>query len=328
MSARRFDFSSTAEEVSEGLDLSGRLALITGGASGLGSETARVLALRGARVVIAARDMAKADAAIAAILADLPTADLEAMQLDLADLDSVRAFAVLFAREHPRLDLLIANAGVMASPPGKTADGFDLQFGTNHLGHFVLVNRLHGPLKAAADAGRKPRVVVLSSRAHRRADVDLDDPNFEARPYDKWQAYGESKTANALFALELDRRWRADGIRAFSVHPGGIVTELGRHLTDEDRAALLERFQKAGAAPQFKSVPQGAATTVFAATAPELDGEGGYYLENAARAARNDDMESDRPEQQGAGVAGYAQDPDRAARLWALSEGLVRESFS
>lgn len=321
-----FGFASTAEGVSEDVDLSGRVALVTGGASGLGQETARVLALRGAHVVIAARDMAKGGAAVDTIQADLPTASLEVMELDLADLDSIRAFTVLFLREHKRLDLLINNAGVMASPPGKTADGFDLQFGTNHLGHFLLTNRLKPALLASVEAGHAPRVVVLSSRAHQRAALDMDDPNFEARPYDKWVAYGESKTANALFAVELDRRWKADGIRAFSVHPGGIMTALARHLSEDDMAMLSARFNRSEA-PQLKTVEQGAATSVFAAVSPTLAGKGGMYLENSGIARRQDDPDLDPTEQEGSGVRSYAQDPEAAKRLWALSEDMVGERF-
>ena len=327
MSTRTFDFHSTAEQVTDGMNLSGRLALVTGGASGLGAETMRVLALRGARVVIAARDTAKGRAAAEAVREEQPDADVAVMELDLADLASVRRFTERFMREHPRLDLLIANAGVMATPPGKTADGFDMQFGTNHLGHFVLVNRLKPALLEAARAGAEPRVVVLSSRAHQRGATNLDDPNFESRPYDKWVAYGESKTANALFALELDRRWAEDGIRAFSVHPGGIMTPLARHMTEDDMAMLSARFNR-GDAPQLKSVEQGAATTLFAATAPELAGQGGMYLENSGIARRQDDESLDPTEQQGSGVRSYAQDPDAAARLWSLSETMVGERFA
>ena len=327
MDAASFGFSSTAEEVSEGIDLTGRVALVTGGASGLGLETARVLALRGAHVVIAARDMDKGAAAIETIQAGNPAAALEVMELDLADLDSIRAFTVLFLREHPRLDLLIDNAGVMATPPGKTADGFDMQFGTNHLGHFLLTNRLKPALLASAEAGMEPRVVVLSSRAHQRAATNLDDPNFETRDYDKWIAYGESKTANALFAVELDARWKKDGIRAYSVHPGGIMTPLARHMTEEDMAMLSARFNR-GDAPQLKSVEQGAATSVFAATSPTLSGRGGMYLENAGIARRQDDESLDPTEQEGSGVRSYAQDPDAARRLWAISEDMVGESFA
>lgn len=327
MNASSFGFSSTAEEVSEGVDLSGRVALVTGGASGLGLETVRVLAMRGAHVIIAARDMDKGAAAVDAIQADLPTADLEVMQLDLADLDSVRAFTTLFLREHPRLDLLVNNAGVMATPPGKTADGFDMQFGTNHLGHFLLTGRLKPALVASAEAGMAPRVVVLSSRAHQRAMTNLDDPNFESRDYDKWVAYGESKTANALFAVELDRRWKGDGIRAYSVHPGGIMTPLARHMTEEDMAMLSARFNR-GDAPQLKSVEQGAATTVFAATSKALAGKGGMYLENAGVARHQDDESLDPTEQEGSGVRSYAQDPEVAKRLWAISEAMVGETLA
>ena len=323
---RDFGHGSTADDVLDGIDLSGKTVLITGGASGLGQETARAMAARGARLVIAARDMDKGTAAVDAILEDVPTAEIEVMELDLADLDSIRAFTILFLREYPELDLLINNAGVMACPKSETADGFEMQFGTNHLGHFLLTNRLKPALYKAAKAGRAPRVVTLSSRAHQRAPVDLEDPNYEKRDYDKWQAYGESKTANALFALELDTRWKDGGIRSFSVHPGGIVTNLGRHLDEGDIAMLMARFEGTEQ-PQFKSIPQGAATTCYAATAPELDGRGGVYLENSGIAEPNDDLESVPLETDGAGVRSWAQDDAAAKKLWALSEKLVGESF-
>ncbi len=204
--------------------------------------------------------------------------------------------------------MLIANAGIMACPQGTTADGFETQFGTNHLGHFLFVNRL-APLVTK-------RVVVLSSLAHRRSDVDLDDPAFERTPYEKWLAYGRSKTANALYALELDRRLSARGALAWSVHPGGIMTELGRHLTQED----IDAFRNSRPGLRFKSVPQGAATQCWAATAPELESTPGVYLEDCSVSQRDDAPDAQR------GVRSYAQDPERAAALWELSERMVGET--
>jgi NAD(P)-dependent dehydrogenase (short-subunit alcohol dehydrogenase family) len=248
------------------------------------------------------------------ILERVPDADLDLRQLDLADLASVRTFAHGFLEDHEVLHILIGNAGVMACPEGRTADGFELQFGTNHLGHFLLVDLLTPALVAAGGA----RVVLLSSAGHRFGDVDLDDPSFEQQPYDAWVAYGRAKTANVLCAVGVDRRLKDQGVRAFAVHPGGIQTELGRHLTDETLGVLIER-QKAGNGPiSWKTVEQGAATTVWAATAPELDDEGGVYLEDCHIAEVIED-----PDVSG-GVRPYAIDPARADALWELSERLVR----
>lgn len=318
-----FGHQTTADEVLDGIDLSGRRVLITGGASGLGQETARAMAAKGAQIIIAARDMDKGEAAMSAIHSTVPDAQLEVMQLDLADLDSIRAFTDLFLRDYPRLDLLINNAGVMACPKGQTKDGFEMQFGTNHLGHFLLTNRLRPALDASAKEGRKPRVVTLSSRAHQRAGVDLEDPNYKQAPYEKWEAYGRSKSANALFALELDKRVGGTGVRSYSVHPGGIMTNLGRHLTEEDIAMLMARFGQSGDQPGFKTIPQGAATSCYAATAPELDGLGGMYLEDCGQAVVNDDLTSDA-----GGQRSWIMDEGVAAKLWTLSEELVGERFA
>lgn len=318
-----FGHHTTADEVLDGIDLSGKLALITGGASGLGLETARAMAAKGAQIVIAARDMEKGEAAMTAIHAFVPDAQIEVMELDLADLDSVRAFTTLFLQEHPQLDLLINNAGVMACEQGQTKDGFEMQFGTNHLGHFLLTNRLRPALEAAEKKGQKPRVVTLSSRAHHRAPADLDDPNYERAAYDKWEAYGRSKSANALFALELDRRVQNAGIRSYSVHPGGIMTNLGRHLTEDDIAMLMARFSQSDDQPGFKTIPQGAATSCYAATAPELADVGGMYLEDCGQTFVNDDLDGDK-----AGKRSWIMDAEAAAKLWTLSEELVDERFA
>ena len=223
-------WETTTDELLEGKDLWGQRILITGGSAGLGAETARALAAHGANLVIAVRELAKGERAAEPIRAGAPpNASVELIELDLASLASVRACADKLLAEGKPLDVLIANAGVMACPQGTTAEGFETQFGTNHLGHFVFVNRLV-PL---AVAGAPSRIVTLSSSGHRMSDVDLEDPGFERTPYDPWVAYGRSKTANVLFAVALDRRLRERGVRACAVHPGGIQTELGRHLTPE-----------------------------------------------------------------------------------------------
>jgi NAD(P)-dependent dehydrogenase (short-subunit alcohol dehydrogenase family) len=315
--------NTTTDDVVRGIDLHGTRALVTGASTGLGEETARALASAGAAVTMAVRDPAKGDAAAARIRATVPDADLEVRAVELGSLASIRAFAAGFLADHDRLDLLIDNAGVMATPQATTADGFELQFGTNHLGHFLLTTLLIPALVAAAPS----RVVVVSSNGHHMGDVDLDDPGFTATEYNPWIAYGRSKTANVLFAVELDRRLADQGVRAFAVHPGMIRTELGRHLTDESRAQMMAAIASAGSAasgggaghggpPPMKSIPAGAATTVFAATSPTLDGRGGLYLEDCqvSEPASGSTM---------GGVRDYAIDPERAAALWTLSEQLT-----
>jgi NAD(P)-dependent dehydrogenase (short-subunit alcohol dehydrogenase family) len=243
----------------------------------------------------------------------VPDAQLDVRELDLADLASIRTFASSFLEDHPVLDVLIANAGVMACPQGTTVDGFETQFGTNHLGHFLLIRLLTPALVAANGA----RVVLLSSAGHRFSDVDLDDPGWTTTPYDPWMAYGRAKTANVLCAVALDKRLRDQGVRAFAVHPGGIHTELGRHLTGESLKILTDRLEAAPTAMVWKTVPQGAATTLYAATSPDLDGLGGRYLEDCHLAEITDDPDAS------SGVRAYALDPERADALWALSERLI-----
>jgi len=311
---------STTDEVLAGFDLRGKRILVTGASAGLGIETARSLAARGAYVIGAVRDLAKAHRATepvrvaAAQVEAAPEGGFELVALDLASLASVRASADALVAVGRPLDLIIANAGVMACPQGRTADGFETQFGTNHLGHFVFINRLASLLSAGA------RVVSLASSGHRFADVDLEDPAFERSPYDPFTAYGRSKTANILFAVELDRRLRNRGVRATAVHPGVIQTELGRHLTPE----LIERIMPPGAAATtlvFKSIPQGAATSVWSAVAAAAEAVGGRYCEDCHVAAVTDDPNSRM------GVRAYALDPARAQALWAKSEELVGERF-
>ena len=264
--SKSFGAASTTDEVLDGVKLNGRRALVTGVSAGLGVETARALAAHGAEVVGAARDLAKAQAATAPVRAGAANGgSLELIQLDLASLASVRACADALVANGKPFDLVICNAGVMATPFGKTADGFETQFGANHLGHFVLVNRIASLMKPGS------RLVNLSSAGHRYSDVDLDDPNFERTPYDPWVAYGRSTTANILFAVEFDRRHKGDGIRATAVHPGGIETELARHLVEGGIRQRLEHINaqaRAAGEPEIKlkTVPQGAATTVWRAS--------------------------------------------------------------
>jgi NAD(P)-dependent dehydrogenase (short-subunit alcohol dehydrogenase family) len=316
--SNQFGFESTTDEVLAGVDLSGQRALITGASAGLGVETARALAAHGADVIMAVRDMAKGERAAETVRADAPkSVTVTLVELDLASLKSVRACADALLAEGRPLNLLIANAGVMACPQGTTADGFETQFGTNHLGHFVFVNKLVPLLLAGAPA----RIVCLSSSGHRYSAVDLDDPNFERTAYDPWTTYGRAKTANALFALELDRRLKNRGVRAASVHPGGIRTELGRHMTPEIMQQMMDRIAGQVGTFTFKSVEQGAATTVWAATVADPDEIGGRYCEDCHVAEPTDDPVAMN------GVRPHAQDPAAAAALWARSEQLVGETF-
>jgi NAD(P)-dependent dehydrogenase (short-subunit alcohol dehydrogenase family) len=316
-----FGATSTTDDVLAGVDLSGKRILVTGVSAGLGVETARALAAHGAQVVGAARNLDKAKTATAEVRAQAANGGgLELVELDLASLASVRACADALVAAGKPFDLVIANAGVMATPFGKTADGFETQFGTNHLGHFVLVNRIASLMKPGS------RLVNLSSAGHRFSDVDLDDPNFEHTPYTEFGAYGRSKTANILFAVEFDRRHKASGVRATAVHPGGIQTELGRYMTDEVRDGLIksinETNQAAGApAFEWKTIPQGAATSVWAGVVAPVDQVGGLYCEDCHVAERVEggDIRG--------GVRAYALDPDHAKALWAKSEEMVGERF-
>jgi len=336
-----FGFESTTDDVLEGVDLTGIRAVVTGSSGGLGLETARALAAHGADVVLAARDAGKLAAAKATVDQEGAVGSVETLVLDLASLDAVRAAAAELTARHSAINLLINNAGVMACPFSRTADGFEMQFGTNHLGHFLFTNLLLDALAAgAAESGRPSRVVELSSAGHRTSDILWDDPNFEHTDYFNFTAYGQSKTANALFAVELDLRCRDEGVRAFSVHPGVIMTDLSRHLTADDLQWMADRASResgegapgessgggesresAGKAVmeafRFKSTAQGAATSVWAATAPGLEDHGGAYLEDCHVADPVDD-----PRATG-GVQPWARDPDAAARLWEMSEQMV-----
>jgi NAD(P)-dependent dehydrogenase (short-subunit alcohol dehydrogenase family) len=314
---------TTTDEVLEGIDLSGKRILITGSSSGLGEESARALSSKGAVITMAARNPEKNEAAAARIREKVPGAELELCTLDLCSLESVRSFAKGFVADHQRLDVLLDNAGVMCCPQGTTSDGFETQLATNHIGHFLLSGLLVPVLVASAPS----RVVVLSSAGHGIAGIDFDDPMFERREYDPWLAYGQSKTANALFALELDRRLAKRGVSAYSVHPGMIVTELGRHLNAElfarMRKRAKERAEATGAESSgmnFKPLEAGAATQVWAATTGDLADHGGAYLADCQLGIAG----ADHGERS---VHPHAQDPDAAARLWTLSEGWVSQKF-
>ncbi|MBX9897095.1 MAG: SDR family NAD(P)-dependent oxidoreductase [Qipengyuania sp.] len=317
----RFGFASTADEVLEGKDLSGRTILVTGGYSGLGQETARALAAKGAHVILSGRDATKLSAA-ADEVATMTGARVDTLVCDLASLASIRAAGEEARERFAHIDVLINNAGVMAAPPGRTADGFETQFGTNHLGHFALTRELM-PL---IEKGSAQRIVNLSSRGHHLDRVDFYDPNYRNRDYDKWKAYGQSKTANVLFTRGLEDRFGGQGIHAYAVHPGGIQTNLGRHMSEQDRDWIADRMRKQAEestehSPQgWKTIPQGAATTVWAATAEELEARGGLYAEDCHVAAIDDANPV-------GGVRSYALDRGNADRLWALSEDLTGAKF-
>jgi NAD(P)-dependent dehydrogenase (short-subunit alcohol dehydrogenase family) len=316
-----FGAASTTDEVLQGIDLTAKRVLVTGVSAGLGVETARALAAHGAQVVGAARDLSKAQTATEQVRSQAARGgSLQLVQLDLASLESVRRCADGLLAAGKPFDVIIANAGVMACPKGTTVDGFETQLGTNHLGHFVLVNRIASLLR------RGSRLVNLSSAGHRYADVDLDDPNFERSPYAEFIAYGRSKTANVLFAVEFDRRHKARGVRASAVHPGGIQTELGRYMEPGVMDQLIVEInasQPKGAPPfSWKSIPQGAATSVWAACVADADAIGGRYCEDChvAEIASAPGVR--------AGVQPYALDPERAQALWQKSEEWVGERFS
>lgn len=313
-----FTAASTAEDVLNGTDLRGRTVIVTGGHSGIGRETTRVLRRAGASVIVGVRDPGKAAGMLEAV------EGVEIEQLDLADPASVAAFATRFLTTARPLHILINNAGIMAGPLVRDARGFEQQFATNHLGHFQLTTALLPALRAAGGS----RVVSLSSRAHRTSDIRWEDVHFEGSAYDPMIAYGQSKTANALFAVEFDRRFAADGIRAYAVHPGGIVeTNLANSYSPEDLRAsgAVDELGRPVIDPDrdMKTPQQGAATSVFAATSQLLADTGGVYLQNSDIAPLEDGavpVEIDGP---AAGVMPHAVDPDSAQRLWELSERLL-----
>ncbi len=312
----RFDAHSTTDDVLNDLDLSAKRVLVTGVSAGLGVETARALLARGAHVTGAARDLDKARSATAGIEG---WGKLDLIECDLASLSNVRAAADMLNASGEKFDVVIANAGVMAVPERRlTVDGFEMQFGTNHLGHFLLVNRIAGLIK---DGGR---LVNLSSTGHRYSDVNLDDPNFDRTDYTPFGAYGRSKTANILFAVEFDRRHRDRGVRATAVHPGGINTELARHMSEDEMNALIDNMSATmpeGQSFEWKSIAQGAATSVWAGFVAAPEAVGGHYCEDCHVA----DLSPGEGIRQG--VQPYAVDPANAKALWAKSEELVGERF-
>jgi NAD(P)-dependent dehydrogenase (short-subunit alcohol dehydrogenase family) len=312
--ASPFGMRSTAADVISGIDLTGKTVLVTGGYSGLGLETVRALAGAGAKVFVAARrpDTAKVDL-------EGVTGDITILQMDLSDPASIDAFASALAAQTATLDILINNAAIMANPLTRDARGYESQFATNHLGHFQMTARIWPLLKAA---GAGTRIVVLSSIGHARGGVDLSDPHFNTREYEKWAAYGQAKSANALFAVHLDQLAQPFGIRAFAVHPGGIKTPLQRHLTMEEQVAMGWFDKDGNVNPLFKSPEEGAATSIWCAVSPLLDGEGGVYCEDCNIAAVW--KEGMAPY---SGVRPHAIDPDKSAALWAASEGMTGVKF-
>jgi NAD(P)-dependent dehydrogenase (short-subunit alcohol dehydrogenase family) len=320
-----FGATSTADDVLSGVNLKGKRILVTGVSAGIGVETARSLAAHGAQIVGAARDLNKANAATAQVRKDAADngGSFELIELDLANLKSVRACADQLLAKGVPLNVVIANAGVMATPFGHTADGFETQFGTNHLGHFVLVNRIAALIRTGG------RLINLSSAGHRYTNVDLDDPNFERTPYDPFVAYGRSKTANILFALAFDKRHQDHGTRAAAVHPGGIQTELGRYQDPSRIRNMIDQINQQRAAQgkgpfQWKTVAQGAATSVWAAVVAPANEIGGKYCEDCHVGHI---VPNELPDGISEGVRGYAVDATAAEALWKKSEEMVGESF-
>jgi len=311
-----FGRHSEPHEVLEGIDLKGKVVIVTGGYSGIGLETVRALAAAGAAVTVPARDTEKANAALAGMPGDIRIA-----LMDLADIASVKRFALGFASDNTALDLLINNAGVMACPEMRVGPGWELQFGTNHMGHFALATTLLPLIQRTENA----RVVALSSTGHKLSDIRWDDPNWTDGSYDKWKAYGQSKTANSLFALGMNARLKESGGEAFAVHPGGIFTPLQRHLPTEEMIVLGWLNEQGeisdGARAMFKTPSQGCTTTLWAATSPLLDGKGGVYCEDCNIAA----LSGEQPVRY-RDVEQHAVDQDSAERLWEMSEKLLAQA--
>ncbi|HCJ20624.1 MAG TPA: oxidoreductase [Erythrobacter sp.] len=308
-----FGYRSTAGEVIDGIDLSGRCVVVTGGYSGIGTETVRAIAAAGAQVIVGARRTGQAHDVLDAL-----DGDIAILPLDLADPASIDAFAEAVAGRTDTIDILINNAAIMASPLGRDARGYEMQFATNHLGHFQLTARLWPLLLAGGGA----RVVALSSIGHRLHGLDLDDPNFERRDYDKWLAYGQAKSANALFALQLDKLGESRGVRAFAVHPGGIATPLQRHLTMEEQRAMGWYDEDGNVHEAFKSTEEGAATTVWCAVSPLLEGKGGVYCEDCEVA-----VAADPEKPRAGGYYPHIRDENLAGKLWTKSEEMTGVSF-
>lgn len=313
-----FHAKSTGEEVLTDLNLAGKVAIVTGGYSGIGLETTRALAAKGVKIVVPVRSRQKAEANLKEI-----AGDIEMAEMDLADLSSVSAFAAQMVNKLPGLDFLINNAGIMANPETRIGPGWEAQFGTNHMGHFALTKGLMPLLEKTSGV----RVVCLTSTGHKLSDIRWEDIQFETEAYDKWIAYGQSKTANALFAVGLAKRLEATGGQAFSVHPGGIFTPLQRHLPKEEMVAL-GWIDEAGnpselAKQGFKTPEQGCSTTLWAATSDLLDGKSGMYCEDCNVAALTD---PESPTARYFGVNAYACDADAAERLWEISEALLAQT--
>lgn len=310
-----FGMRSTALEVVAGHDLSGKTALVTGASSGIGVETARALLSAGAEAILAVRDPQKGEAVAHELRESTGNRNAHVIELDLSSLESVRKAAEHVLSRWAHINILVNNAGVMATPFSHTAEGFEMQLGTNHLGHFLFTVRLIPALRAAAPS----RVVVVSSIGHRRSDVHFEDLNYSSRPYDKMEAYGQSKTANVLFAVGLTQLYGAEGITASALHPGGILTGLQKFVSEEEARAMGWMDEQGNLNPLFKTIEQGASTSVWAAVGKELEGIGGLYLENCQEALPVD------PNQpySGSGYKPYARDPEHAGRLWKVSEELV-----
>ncbi|GMN02074.1 SDR family NAD(P)-dependent oxidoreductase [Erythrobacter sp. MTPC3] len=312
----KFGAKSTTDDVLDGHDLNGKTVFVTGGNSGLGQETGRAMAAKGAHVILLGRNQEKLDEAIGEIRKDNGEGEIETLLCDLGSLDSIRQCGAEARSRYSKIDILINNAGVMACPMGRTSDGFETQFGTNHIGHFALTKELMPLIEKGADK----RIVNLSSRAHHIAPANLDDPNFEEAAYDPWLSYGQAKTANVLFSVGLEERFGAKGIHSYAVHPGGIQTNLGRHMTEEQSAALIERVTTSDPDFEWKTIPQGAATQCWAATAREVEGSGGVYCEDCG-VAEIDDVSAKK------GVRTYALAKASADRLWSISEQMIGDTF-
>lgn len=308
-----FGYRSTAREVAAGIDLSGKTVVVTGGYSGIGTETVHAIAGAGARVIVGARRPEQADEVLEGM-----HGDIEIIPLDLSDPASIDAFAREIAEATDTIDILINNAAIMASPLARDDRGYEMQFATNHLGHFQLTARLWPLLVAGGGA----RVVALSSIGHRLHGLELEDPNFERRDYDKWLAYGQAKSANALFALHLDKLGEAKGVRAFAVHPGGIATPLQRHLTMEEQRAMGWYDEEGNVHEAFKSTEEGAATSVWCALSPLLEGKGGVYCEDCEVA-----IAADPENPRAGGYWPHIRDEELAKDLWAKSEEMTGVSF-
>ena len=308
---------TTTNDVLQSIDLSGKVAIVTGASGGLGAETARALASKGAAVTIAARDLTRAQAMADQIKESTGNPNVDVGELELDKPNSVRAFANNYLANHTELNLLINNAGVMACPLSRTEQGWEMQFATNHLGHFLLTCLLSPALVTGSPA----RVVNLSSGGHNFAPVDFDDIHFNHRDYDKFQSYGQSKTANILFSIELDNRLKGRGVRVNAVHPGVIMTDLGRHMSEEDIQAITSNRPEGSPEMVFKEIPAGAATSVWMATSPDLEGVGGQYAQDCGL------VDPDAADAGTGGWAKWAQGTDDARRLWRMSEEMLGETF-